>query len=146
MSDRVTAALLLLLAVGFGYAGWQFTTSFFSDPLGPRAVPLATAASLVPLAVYLWIRPEQQADWPPGRTWLPLGIGVVGFVAYALVLEPLGFVLATTLFFIVFSRLFEAKLWQGTLTGVLLSAALYVVFVWGLDLYLPTGQIFERFF
>ncbi len=146
MSDRVTAALLLLLAFWFGYEAWSFRATFFTDPIGARAVPLAIAVILVPLAIFLFVRAQPTAKWPPRQVWPALVVGLLTFVVYAYLLEPLGFMLATTLFFVVFGGLFKAKLWQGAVAGIGFSVALYMVFVWGLDLYLPVGDLFERFF
>lgn len=146
MSDRVTAALLLLLALWFGYEAWGFRATFFTDPVGARAVPLAIALFLVPLALFLLLRAQKSAKWPPRHVWPVLAVGFITFVLYAYLLEPLGFMLATTLFFVVFGRLFAAKLWQGAVAGIGFSVVLYMVFVWGLDLYLPVGDLFARFF
>jgi|FLYL01.1.fsa_nt_gi putative tricarboxylic transport membrane protein len=144
MSDRITAVLLLILALWFGWQAWGFRATFFTDPLGARAFPLSIAFLLVPLAAYLFFRPEPAAEWPERRTWPALVASLVTFVAYAYLLTPLGFILANTLVFVVFGKLFAAKLWQGAVVGLAFSAVLYALFVWGLELYLPIGRIFER--
>jgi putative tricarboxylic transport membrane protein len=90
------------------------------------------------------VRAQPTAKWPPRHVWPALVTGLIAFILYAYLLEPLGFMLATTLFFIVFGHLFAAKLWQGAVAGIGFSVVLYMVFVWGLHLYLPVGNIFER--
>ncbi len=144
MSDRVTALLLLLLALWFGLEAWSYRAGDFTDNLGARAFPLAVTALLVPSALYLLFRARSTTDWPPARVWAVLGVGVVTFVVYALLLEPLGFMVATTLFFIVFGVIFSAAVWRGLIAGVVFSAVLYALFVWGLGLYLPIGELIER--
>lgn len=146
MSDRIAAVVLLLLAVWFGYEAWQFKATFFTDPLGARAIPLAIAVFLVPLAIYLFIRAQPTVKWPARQAWPALVIAFMTFIAYALLIQPLGFIVATTLFFIVFGRLYHAKIWHGAVAGIAFSAVLYIVFVRGLELYLPIGRLFERFF
>jgi putative tricarboxylic transport membrane protein len=146
MSDRISAVILLLLAAWFGFEAWQFKASFFSDPLGARAIPLAVAVFMIPLAIYLFMRAQPAAKWPSRPAWPSLVIAFTTFVAYALLIQPLGFILATTLFFVVFGRLYHARIWQGAVAGVVFSAVLYVVFVQGLELYLPVGRLFERVF
>lgn len=144
MSDRITGVALLLLALAFGIQAWSFRATFFTDPLGARAFPLAIAALLVPLAAILVVRPRPTATWPARTSWPPLGIALATFVVYALVLEPIGFLLATTGVFVVFARLFHARAWQGLVAGLLFSATLYALFVWALGLYLPVGDLWER--
>ncbi|ADI13269.1 tripartite tricarboxylate transporter TctB family protein [Truepera radiovictrix] len=145
MSDRVAALLLLLLALFFGLEALSYRAGDFTDALGARAFPLAVTALLVPSALYLLLRPQPDKPWPPAPVWGVLGVAVATFIAYALLLEPLGFIFATTLFFVVFGAFFAAPWWRSALAGLAFSAALYAIFVWALDLYLPVGGLFERF-
>ncbi len=144
MSDRVTAVLLLLLALWFGVEAWSYRAGDFTDNLGARAFPLAVTALLAPSALYLLVRARSETTWPPARVWAVLGVGVATFIGYGLLLEPLGFIVATTLFFIVFGFIFSAPVWRSALAGVIFSAVLYALFVWGLGLYLPVGELIER--
>lgn len=144
MSDRVTAVLLLLLALWFGLEAWSYRAGDFTDNLGARAFPLAVTALLAPSALYLLFRAGPGSDWPGARVWPVLAVGVATFIGYGLLLEPLGFIVSTTLFFIIFGVLFSATLWRSLLAGVIFSAALYAIFVWALGLYLPIGDLIER--
>lgn len=58
-------------------------------------------------------------------------------VGYALVLEPAGFLLATTVTFGALARLFGGRLRTGMAAGLAFSAVLLALFVWGLGLALP---------
>jgi putative tricarboxylic transport membrane protein len=144
MSDRITGILLLLLATAFGVEALGFRATFFSDPLGARAFPLAIAGFLIPLSLILTFKPSAGAAWPQVSAWPPLVVVLVTFVVYALLLEPLGFVIATTLVFAVFAWLYRVKARFGLVTGLIFSAVLYAIFVRGLGLYLPVGDLVER--
>lgn len=144
MSDRITGIVLLLLALAYGLEAWGFSATFYTDPLGARAFPLAIAVFLIPLALFLVARPKFAARWPGLPAWPPLVVVLVTFILYAALLEPLGFLIATTLVFGVFALLFRVSAWRGLIAGVLFSAGLYALFVWGLSLYLPVGDLLER--
>lgn len=141
MSDRIAGILLVVLAIAYTVVAWGFRATFFTDPLGARFVPIAIGLFLLVTAAVLAARPTAAVEWPHRRTWLVLVVALVAFVAYAYLLEPLGFVIATTLVFAVFALIFEAGVVRGLLAGALFAGALYAVFAWALDLYLPTGTL-----
>lgn len=144
MSDRITGVALLLVALAYGIEAWGFRATFYTDPLGARAFPLAIAVFLAPLAMFLIGRPQFAAKWPDLPAWPPLVVVLATFVGYALLLEPLGFFIATSLVFVVFALLYRISAWRGLVAGALFSAGLYALFVWGLSLYLPVGDLLER--
>lgn len=145
MSDRIAGIFLVALSIGYLLLASTYTAEFFSDPLGARFVPGMVGTFLLVASGSLIVRRPEPAEWPDGGTLLSLAIALAGFVAYALVLEPFGFVVSTTLVFTLFAALFGAALWKGFLTGVLFSSVLYLLFVRALSLYLPIGDLFERF-
>lgn len=146
MSDRIAGLLLMLVALAYGFAAWSFRATFFTDPLGARFVPIAVAVFLLVSAAVLTARPKADIEWPHRNTWLVLTFGLIAFIAYAYLLDPLGFVLATTLVFAVFAKIFGASWLKGLVAGLLFAGTLYAVFSWGLGLFLPTGDIFRGFF
>lgn len=143
MSDRVVAVLLLLVVIAFGVQAWSYVPTGFTDILGARLFPLAIAGFMVPLTVILYIEGHPAKEWPGSRAWLVLAIAVVSLVVFALVIEYLGFILAAAGVFIVFGLLFHARWWQSLIAGVIGATALYTLFVWALDLYLPVGELIE---
>ena len=98
----LAASVAILLAV-FAIPGrGGYSTS------GPRFVPLIVAVGLIALsAAFLartFVRPdmelaERSAEEDAATHWATPALLVVAMVAYAQLLEPLGYILATTAFF-----------------------------------------------
>lgn len=143
MSHRI--ASLLLLALGAIYVGLatQIQPTPFSDPLGPRWVPVFFGLFLMGAAVAMFVQPRADVAWPPRGTLFRLALTLVGFVAYALLLNPLGFVVATALAFTLFAVQFGGTPRNAALAGVVFAVAAYLLFSTALDLYLPTGAWLE---
>jgi putative tricarboxylic transport membrane protein len=138
MSDRLTGLALLALAVAYGIlaGGYQ---AMIGDPLGPAVFPMALA--LAGLSVYLIVRPDPGPDWPKRRALLKQVLTLVAFVAYAYLLEPLGFLVSTFVAVAVLGWLLGARLWQAGAAGVAIAAVLFVLFDAVLGLPLPAGVL-----
>jgi len=145
MSDRIAGLLLTAFVVWYGVTAWGIQSSFFSDPLGSRAFPLFVAFVLAPPALYLMFRRQPDvAVWAHRASWPALAATLAIFVAYALLLEPLGFLLANTLVFFGLGLVFRAPIVKGLIASAVATGVLYVLFAVLLDLYLPFGELFER--
>lgn len=147
MTDRVSGSVLLVFSIWFGVLAWQLPVSFFGDPVGSRAFPLAVAILLAPLALYLLWRPSPvESHWPGHGIWPSLLVSLAALVAYAWMLEPLGFILATVIAFQVLALVFQAPFWKGLLASAVTTLVLFVLFGRLLGLYLPDGTIFRGWF
>lgn len=146
MSDRIAAGVLIAVAVAFIVMGLGIQASFFTDPLGPRWVPILIGAFVVGSSVALLARPLSTTHWPVASTWTRLATCLAGFVAYAYLLVPLGFIVATTLAYTLFALLFRGPPWRSLLAGAIFAVASYLLFSTALDLYLPTGRLFQGWF
>ncbi|HKI57125.1 MAG TPA: tripartite tricarboxylate transporter TctB family protein [Trueperaceae bacterium] len=142
MTDRFTAAFLLILAVAYGLHARSFRTNFITDPLGPQAWPIMLAVFLALLASYLLVRPRSDARWPHRIVLLRQLVLVAALVGYALLLDPIGFLAATVLVVAFMALLLGARWWQAGTTGLVSSAALYLLFNSVLGLPLPVGALF----
>lgn len=70
-------------------------------------------------------------------TWVTGGI-----VAYGLAIERAGFILASTLLFVMVARGFASHRWLlNTASGAVLAAVVYAIFTYGLGLMLPAGVL-----
>ncbi len=137
-------------SAAFGTAGaavaleaTTFRVSFPTDPLGPAAFPLLGAALLIFGAASLWVPDAEEVDGvdPAGGRRILAAAG--SFVLYAALLAPLGFVVATTLEFILLALLFGGRPAGSALAGAAFALFLFGLFVYGLGLPLPLG-ILER--
>ena len=142
MTDRITGVVLLILAALYGFGASNLKAGFGSGVLTPKDFPLLLAASLGLIALGIIFRPDPDAELLKGRSWLNLVIVSLSFIAYAYLIVPIGFIAATTLETGFVSQRFGAKLWQAALTGLAVSVALYLIFVYGLGISLPIGRVF----
>lgn len=146
MTDRIAAGALIALSAAYIVLAAQIEITFFTDPLGAKWFPIMVGVFLIGSCVALLFRPVTATEWPDTSTWGRLALCLAGFVGYALALVPLGFILATTLAYTLFAMLFRANFWRSLLAGAIFAVASYVLFQMALDLYLPTGRLFQGWF
>jgi len=140
-TDRILGGVLLVLGVAVAGEATTFDVLFLTDPVGPKALPLAAAAILVGSGALLAIRPGLGGGWPRPGTLLRMAGAVATFSAYAALLAPLGFVLATTATVASLSILFGGPWKRSVVVAAALSVALWYLFVWLLGLPLPLGAV-----
>lgn len=140
MSDRLTGLALLALAVIYGVTASGYE-AMIGDPLGPAVFPLVLAIPLGVFSLYLLVRPDPEPAWARGRALLRQGLALVAFVAYAYLLEPLGFIVTTVLGVMALAWLLGARLWQGGAAGLAIALVLFVLFNNLLSLPLPAGVL-----
>ena len=116
---------------------------------GPRFAPLVVGIALLILSLLFLartiVRPdielaERAAREQAVTTWgAPAGV-VGALIAYALLLEPLGYIVATTAFFVVVARVLGSRSpLRDLLVGFGLAAVLFVAFTQFLGVDLPGG-------
>jgi putative tricarboxylic transport membrane protein len=143
-SDRVTAALLILMALLIALESRTFTVGFVTDPLGPKAFPLVSAFLLLVGGVALLARPGVESKWPRGHQLLRVATAAFFLFAYALLLGVLGFFTTTMLLIAVVSLQLGGRPVAAFLSAAGISAALYALFVYLLNIALPLGSLFLR--
>lgn len=141
MSDRILGALMLVLALAFMWGAWIIQTGPMLDPLGPRKFPIIIGVILALGALYPLFRPDPEPDWPGLGRLAEIALAVVVMIAYALALEPAGFVLATTVAVFVLSWRLGGTLLHAVAIGIGVAVVLYVVFHLILGLSLPRGPL-----
>ena len=142
MTDRITGIVLLLFAFLYGWGASRIRIGFGSDPLGPKAFPYMLAITLGIIAIFIILRTDPEPKWISARSWLNLIFVFISFIAYAYLLVPLGFILATTLETGFVGQRFGAKWWLALIVGLASSLIMYVLFVYALNLPLPIGKLF----
>lgn len=141
----VGAVAVMVISAAIALEATTFDVLFPTDPLGPKAFPLFAALLLAFGGVALLrdgVRGGPAGPAPAAGAAKRIALGTLSFVAYALLLAPLGFVLATVLEFAFLARLFGGTLVRGAAAGLVFAGLLYVLFVYGLGLPLPLG-LFE---
>lgn len=142
LGDRILGLGLLVLAVAYGRAAQQWPEPFGgAETVGPETFPTMLAVVLVAGSLYLMIKPDPDAQWPMGKSAFELMVSLVVLVVYTLLLEPLGFVIATTLAVGTLSWRMGAAPKPAFLTGLLSAVVVFVLFNYGLSLSLPAGLL-----
>ncbi|MFO8150309.1 MAG: tripartite tricarboxylate transporter TctB family protein [Trueperaceae bacterium] len=146
MSDRIASGILIIVAVAFIVLAFGIQSSMFTDPLGPRFVPIVIGVFLIGSSITLMLQPRSAATWPDAPTAARLLMTLVVFVVYGFLLNPIGFIAATTFAYTAFALLFRGKPLPALMAGLVFAFASYLLFSTALDLYLPTGRLFEGWF
>ena len=141
MSDRLTGAIFLLIAIWYGYTA-QFYTQDFADPLGPSVFPQVLAVPFGLLSLYLLLRPDPNPDWGSGRRLLKQGGAILLLIVYSQVISLLGFMLSTAILGTLMAMFLGAKPVAALVTGVALGVGFFFLFDGLFQLPLPSGEIF----
>lgn len=142
IGDRILGLGLMVLAVAYGWVAQQWPEPFGgAETVGPETFPTILAVVLAAGSIYLLVKPDPDAQWPVGKTALELVLSVVVLVVYATLLEPLGFVISTTLAVGTLSWRMGAPPRRAFVTGVLSAVVVFVLFNYGLSLNLPAGLL-----
>lgn len=153
-TNQWLALVLALVAVAYLAMAWQIPTFPLPRPVDSDLFPKVLGFTLLLLSVFLFFEkpaPLAGADTvdpnaPQGpllfTPWARVIVTAVAVAAYALLLVPLGFVLASTLLCVGLTMYYGYRRHVVTLAatlGVVLS--LYLVMTRVMDVYLPTGVL-----
>lgn len=141
LNDRIIGVVLILWSVWYMYETTNFRPGLLVDPVGPRHFPVALGALMALFSIYLLVKPDKNPTWPRPEGWLRMGLVTLSFIAYAYLLVPVGFIIATTFEMFALGNIFRGPVWKSLIASVLFSIALYVLFDRLLGLSLPTGQL-----
>jgi hypothetical protein len=144
-ADRVTGAVLLVLALAFSVAALRNHTYWGENGPGPAFLPFWLGLVMALLATLLLVGALRSRD--AGQAWLPRGDGlrrlalVIGAsVAFVVLLPLLGMALSTALFIVALMRLLERHRWMLSLAVAIgITALNYLVFTYWLKVPFPVG-------
>lgn len=161
-SSPLTRGRWWLLAAGATVAVWGVVVLVLAfsirqptafRPLGPRVFPVAIATALFFLGVSLVVQTIRGSDAAVVRhvdesiaetSFLQAGGMIALLVAYATAFEPLGYVVATALFFPVAARLLGSRhSLRDVVVGVIVTGVTAAVFDRLLGVGLPAGLLEE---
>jgi putative tricarboxylic transport membrane protein len=140
-TERIGAAVVLLLGIGYLLEAFFMEEVTIGDPLGPRVFPIILGALMVALGFSLQIRPVGSSAsrlFTPAAAYA-LVLALLLF-AYSLSIGTIGYPAATFLFLLVVSRLLGEKSWATSLgLPLALSLGIFGLFTRVLDIPLPLG-------
>ncbi|OEC33522.1 putative tricarboxylic transport membrane protein [Pseudomonas cuatrocienegasensis] len=142
MYVRLFAAIWLLFCACLAVIAWGFQAPFAYDPVGPRAYPLLLLALMAVGSAWLVFKPGEAVEMLSRRALQRAGLCILTLLAYAVLFEPLGFILSTALATFVLGLLFTGRVLPCLVSGVLMGVLLYALFDYALDVPLPLG-VFE---
>jgi len=156
-SGVVLAGLMLALGIYLTVGIATMTVPTGAESPGPTFFPTILAVGCYVLAVLLVVHylrhPEAPADIGgidpledsfegPFTDWRSLGLTMAGFLAFTLLLNPLGWILAAALMFWVIARAMgSTSAVKDVAVALLLSCTVQVAFSAGLGLNLPAGVL-----
>ena len=139
----VLGALVLVgsffLPTGGGYA-----------QVGPGVVPRVVGALIIIVGGFLLYEAyhggfpgvDEEAESKLPMDWVAFAWVSGGIIAYGLLVEHLGFIFASTVLFTMVARGFNSRRWGLNIaTGLILGAAVFAMFNYGLGLTLPAGVL-----
>lgn len=117
--------------------------------VGPGIFPIVVGIGILVLGILFFLRTtiipdrdliEEVTAEEATTHWPTAAIALVSLVGYAALLHPLGYPLATTLFFTVAGRILGSKqLVRDVITGLVLGFGIFLVFTRLLGIRLPAG-------
>ncbi|WP_068825468.1 tripartite tricarboxylate transporter TctB family protein [Pseudomonas sp. BMS12] len=142
MYVRLFSASWLLLCIWLAFVAWGFQAPFAYDPVGPRAYPLLLLGLMGAGSLWLIINPGKQDGQvlhvPAALRSLSC---IAVLLAYALLFEPLGFIVSTSLATFALGLLFTGRLLPCAISAVLMGLLLFGLFDYLLDVPLPLGVL-----
>lgn len=132
--DRIFGAVMIVVAVGYILSATTIQTPLFPDPLGPTFFPYLIAAGVIVCALFMIFKPDPDADWPGAGPLIRIAIAAAVMVAYALLLDELGFLIPTAIAAGILSYMLQPKTLNAALSGLGLSVGLFLLFRFGLRL------------
>ncbi|ASK21562.1 MULTISPECIES: tripartite tricarboxylate transporter TctB family protein [unclassified Halomonas] len=141
-NDRIFGVLMIVLAAAYGWGATQFPEPFGGgEAVGPETFPTLLAIVLAISSLYLIVRPDPDNAWPWSRTGIELIIAIVVLIFYAMLLQPLGFIISTTLAVGTLCWRMGARPLNAYITGAVSGVVVYFLFSFALDLALPLGLL-----
>ena len=154
-SNQVLALVLALVALGYLAMAWQIKAFPLPRPIDSDLFPKVLGFTLLGLSLLLFLERPQAQDVPPApdpeeqarpllllRPWSRVVVTALAIAAYALLLVPLGFVLASTALGVGLTAYYGYRRHGVNLAAILgVVLALYLTMTRVMDVYLPTGVL-----
>ena len=142
------AAGVLAIGGGFLWGSFYLPTGGGYAQVGPGVVPRGVGILLLAVGAFLMREAltggfrgvDEEAEIHLPMDWVAFAWVSGGIILYGLLVERLGFVLASTALFVMVARSFNSRRWLlNAVVGLLLAAFIFATFNYGLGLMLPPG-------
>jgi putative tricarboxylic transport membrane protein len=135
LSDRIAGAIFLALAIAYWVMTGDYAVSY-GDPAGPTLFPRIVAVPFGLFAIFLIIKPDLDPVWFRWPHVTGQIATILVLLIYPLVLEPMGFPLATFIGTTLLARFLGATWLQAAISGLVTGVGLFVLFdiIFGLPL------------
>jgi putative tricarboxylic transport membrane protein len=151
MTKNLTSGVLAVV-LGLAYLAGTFNIPVFEtgDSIGPRSFPFLVAALTISCGLALIVSDLRSADRKPfswgfvaeGAVWLRILATIAVGITYGLVLDWLGYLIATFFFMIIVTSLINVgRHKQNVIIAVAFSIISFVSFALILKLSLPRGLL-----
>ena len=151
LGPRVFAGAILAFGLFVLYGVFRISGGGGYSAVGPRFFPLVVAVGLLVFGAVLLLRTTALPDRDLGRKaaeeraathWPTPALVATALVVYAFVLDPLGYVVATTLFFAAAAFILgNDRVPRALAIGVVLAVVVYFGFTEFLGVRLPGGLL-----
>jgi putative tricarboxylic transport membrane protein len=139
-SDRALGILCLAFGAWYVLETRNFAiTAFGTGPVGPKRLPTLLGITFMAFALVLVLKPDESPDWGSFAVWSRLAAVVATSFLYGQLLEPMGFIIASTTLAIVIGLFFKGPIVK--LVPLSLGFTVVVAFIFNnwLELRLPAG-------
>jgi putative tricarboxylic transport membrane protein len=150
--NLIGASLWMIFAAGLMIESLRLGIGTFRNP-DAGLFPLLTACLMFVFGVILLFdeivktrgkKEAQKEIWPRGTNVRNIIFALVGLIGYAVILQPLGYLLATFLCMVFFFKFIYPQKWNVSLLGAVVTVLLsYLVFHIWLQCELPDGKILK---
>ena len=131
-TDRIFGFTVIVVALAYIASATQIQSGFLPDPVGPKTFPILVGVIMAVCGVFAMLRPDKEEMKVQALGKIALAVAVL--VAYAYLLRPLGFLIPTALASGIISYQISPRVRTATMTGVGLSAGLFIIFKFALGL------------
>ena len=138
------------LAIGAGilWGSFYLPTGGGYAQVGPGVVPRIVGIVMLVIGAFLarealtggYRGVDEAAELKQPMDWKSFAWVTGGIFAYGILVQPIGFVIASIVLFVMVARSFGSRRWLlNTIVGFVLAAFIFTVFTYGLGLMLPPG-------
>ena len=148
VGEAVLGGVVLALGLFIGAETLQMGGGPFQAVVGPSLFPFLIAGGLVVIgalvlrqAFFGHIAHEGGFE----LDWVAVVLVSAGLIIQLLLLETVGWIIASTLLFVAVARAFSSRrLFVDAAIGLVITSLAFVIFNYGLDLSLPAGSLIEE--